>query len=46
MKEKLRAAGWFLHYHPLVRILIDLQDALDIRTSDRDRAALPIEYDP
>jgi len=46
MKLKLRAGGWLIHYHPLVRILIDVQDALGIRTSKRDRTALSIEYDP
>jgi hypothetical protein len=46
MKQKFRSGGRLLHYHPLVRILIDVQDALGIRTSERDRAALSIEYDP
>jgi hypothetical protein len=46
MKQKFRAGGWFLYNHPLILILIDVQDALGIRTSDRDRAALSIEYDP
>jgi hypothetical protein len=46
MKQKFRAGGWLLHYHPLLRILIDVQDSLDIRTSKRDRAEFSIEYDP
>jgi hypothetical protein len=45
MKQKLRAGGWLLHDHPLVRILIDVQDAFGIRTSKRDRTAFSIEYD-
>jgi hypothetical protein len=46
MKQKFRSSGWFLHDHSLVRILIDVHDALGIRTSKRDRTALSIEYDP
>jgi hypothetical protein len=46
MKQKFRAGSWLLHYHPLIRILINVQGALGIRTSERDRAALSIEYDP
>jgi hypothetical protein len=46
MKQKFRASSWLLHYHPFVFILIDVQDALGIRTSERDRTALSIEYDP
>jgi hypothetical protein len=46
MKQKFRASGWLLHYHTLVRILIDVQDAFGIRASKRDRTALSVEYDP
>ena len=46
MKQKFRAGSWLLHDHPLVRILIDVQDVLGIRTLKRDRTALSIEYDP
>jgi len=46
MKQKFRTGGWLLHFHPLVRILIDVQDAFGIRTLKRDRTALSIEYDP
>ncbi|HLA61065.1 MAG TPA: hypothetical protein VK626_02350, partial [Nitrospiraceae bacterium] len=46
MKQKFRSSGWLLYDHSLVRILIDVQDALGIRTSKRDRTALSIEYDP
>ncbi|HEX6826998.1 MAG TPA: hypothetical protein VF077_11845 [Nitrospiraceae bacterium] len=46
MKQKFGSSGWFLYNYPLVRILIDVQDALSIRTSKRDRTALLIEYDP
>lgn len=45
MKQKFRSSGWLLHDHSLVRILINVQDALGIRTSKRDRTALSIEYD-
>jgi hypothetical protein len=46
MKQKFRAGGWLLHDHPLVPVLIDMQDAFGIRTSKRNRTALSIEYDP
>jgi len=45
MKQKLRAGGWLLDDHSLVRILIDVQDAFGIRTSKRNRTVLSIEYD-
>jgi hypothetical protein len=45
MKQKFRAGGWLLDHHPLVRILIDVQDAFGIRTSKCDRTARSIEYD-
>ena len=46
MKQKFGSSGWFLYNYPLVRILIDVQDTLGIRTSKRNRTALSIEYDP
>jgi hypothetical protein len=45
MKQKFWAGGWLLDDDSLVRILIDVQDTFDFRTSKRDRTALSIEYD-
>jgi hypothetical protein len=46
MKQKFRTGGWLLYDYPLISILINVQNALGIRTSKRDRTALSIEYDP
>jgi hypothetical protein len=43
MKQQLRAGGWLLYGYPLVRVLIDVQNALGICTSKRDRTALSVE---
>src|SRR6185295_14525355 len=46
MKQQFGSTGWLLYNYPLVRILIDVQNALGIGTSKRDRTVLLIEYDP
>jgi hypothetical protein len=45
MKQNFRAGGWLLDDHPLIPILINVQDAFGIRTSKCDRTALSVEYD-
>jgi hypothetical protein len=46
MKEQFGPGSWLLHNHPLIRIVIDVQDVLGIPTSKRDGAAFSIECDP
>jgi len=45
MKQQFRARSWLFHDHSLVRIVIDVKDALGIRTLKRDRTTLSIKYD-
>jgi len=46
MKQEFRTSGWLFDNHPLVCILVDVQDVLGIGAAKRDGTALSIEYDP